>query len=176
MSGSWMVGRLMSADAKSSDELAKINSQIAELSLKLAETELQVLVDANEKLANTFPRSAVDRLQQVVNAAKQRAAQTSKENGANVYSSYVTLTGGEMNAAALDYRTAMAANSQIKDAVPPLELERLRIAAELAKLRNERAQKAADVPDIVLVNWQLEDLRDQVRRLAQQVQLYRGNE
>jgi hypothetical protein len=175
---SWFAGRLMSADPPKSkptqDELGKIQRQIADVSLKLAETDLQVLVDANRKLPNTFPRSAVERLQQVVAVAKQRVAQTGKDEDS--HASYLALTEAEMNIADADYRTSLQANKQIKNAVPPLELERLRLTAELAMLRHDRAQHASKVPDILLLGWQLDDLREQVRRLGQQVELYRGNE
>ena len=179
ISGGWLAGRLMSADPPKSndaDQLAKINAQIARAELHLAETELKVLVDANTNLPNTFPRSAVMKLQQIVDAAKKRVEQSGKGDSADLHSSYIALTAAEMNSAATNYRTALAANKQIKDAVPALELERLHITAELAKLRSDRAQNAGGVSDIVLLGWQLDDLREEVRNISQQVELYRGNE
>jgi hypothetical protein len=178
ISGSWLAGQLLSADPKpnSSEELNRISGQIAAMSVKLAEVELQVLVDANEKLANTFPRSAVARLRQTVAAAKLQAANATKSDSASLHENYVALTGAEMHAAALEYQTALAANKSVKNAVPPLELERLKIMAELAKLRNERAQQSTGASEMDLLNWQIADLRDHVRRLSQQVELYRGNE
>lgn len=179
ISGGWFAGHLMSADppkASDSDSLAKINAQIARAELHLAETELKVLVDANTKLANTFPRSAVMKLQQVVNAAKKRVEQADKADSHTMLASYVALTAAELNSADTNYRTALAANKQIKDAVPALELERLKITAELAKLRNDRAQQAGTASEVSLLSWQLDDLREKVRNISQQVELYRGNE
>lgn len=177
--GSWAAGRLFSADPpekSSSEDLAKIERQIAGASLKLAEVELQVLVDANQKLANTFPRSAVERSQQALALAKERAAQAGKDDDADLHTSYVDLTKSEWDVADANYRAAVRANKQIKDAVPRLEVERFRLLAELAKLRYDRAQQAGKLPEIVLLNWQVEDLRNQIRRLVHQVELYRGNE
>jgi hypothetical protein len=160
----------------SNPQLGKLQRQIAELSLQLAQNELQVLVDANERLPNEFPRTAVEQAQQFVAAARQRVELTKGQQGPNLYSNYVNLAAAELKAAESQYRAAQAATRLVRDAVPPLELERLRLTTELTKTRFERAKLAKEVPEILLLSWQIEDLREQVRRLARQVELYRGNE
>lgn len=176
----WFTGQRLSADPPvpktGGDELARLQRQIAETSLKLAENELQVLVDANERLPNTFPKAAVERAQQIVEVAKARAEQVGKDADADAHASYLGLATAEMNVAETQYKSALAANRQIKNAVAPLELQRLALTATLAKLRHERAKLAGNVPALVLLSWQLEDLREQVRNLSRQVELYRGNE
>lgn len=178
--GAWLTGQLLSADPAASktsgEDLAKLQRQIAETSLKLAENELQVLVEANKRLPNTFPKAAVERAQQIVEVAKARAGEVGKDADADAHANYLGLTAAEMTVAETQYKAALAATQQIKNAVPPLELQRLALTANLTKLRHERAKLAGSVPALVLLSWQLEDLREQVRNLSRQVELYRGNE
>jgi hypothetical protein len=177
----WFAGQGMHAETPansqtSGGDLAKIDLAYNENALKLAETELQILVSANEKLPNMFPKVDVDRARAIVALAKWRLDHVRKNVKVAEYENYLVAAEADAKIAQLSYDTSVAANKRIANAVTPLDLEALRLRAELGKLRVERVRAAKTQPDLVMLRWQIQDLRDQIARLTTEVELYRGNQ
>ena len=142
----------------------------AEATLKLAEVDLRKIEGANAKVPGTFSPAALEPLRQSVALGHKHVEQARAHGKASEYDSYVAVAEAGWKIASLEYQKASAAQARVGTSVDPNELERLRLTAQVAELRYERALGSSQVPESLRLRWQVEELRDEVLRLRARVE------
>jgi len=146
--------------------LRQLDVQAAELSLRLYELDLQKIDDINKQMAGLYSNSVVDRFRSAVEMARQRV-QAARQRAEGKRAVAIIGVGQALLQNAEDaYKRDMAANRQLATAIKPVDVERDRVAVEMAKVNLEKA-KLVDQLDspIATVNWELDVMRDEVRQL-----------
>jgi hypothetical protein len=146
--------------------LRRLDVQAAELSLRLYELDLQKIDDINKTMAGLYSNSVVDRFRSAVEMAKQRVA-AARQRAEGKHAVAIIGIGQALLQNAEDaYKRDMAANRQLATAIKPVDVERDRVAVEMAKVNLAKA-KLVDQLDspIATVNWEIDVLRDEVRQL-----------
>ncbi len=121
-------------------EQQALNVKYAETFLQLSQVSLQKAMDYNRRVPGGFSEAEVDRLRRIVAFGEERLQWVKnagrKQADANIFTAEVSLRSAEQN-----YQKAMNANTRVPSAVSSLEIERLRLIAELA--RHEHAKSAS---------------------------------
>ena len=144
----------------------RLDVQAAELSLRLYELDLQKIDDINKQMAGLYSNAVVDRFRANVEMAKQRV-KAARERAEGKHAVAIVGIGQALLQNAEDtYERDMAANRQLSTAVKPVDVERDRVAVEMAKVNLDKA-KLVDQLDspIAIINWEIDVLRDEVRQL-----------
>ncbi len=162
------------AKAKQMEELDRereeINVKYAETFLRLSEVQLQKILDFNRRVPGGFSEAEVERLRRMVEVAKERLEWVRKaghkQSAANIFQAEATVQNAETN-----YNKAQSANNRVPGAVPQLEMDRLRLVAELARMSLQKARLAAEANSSVAdVQWELDQLREDVLQLRSRVE------
>lgn len=168
------AGAAPSADKESNEELAadqqKLNEKYAETFLRLSEVNLQKAEDFNARVPGAFSAAEVGRLRSIVSFARDRLnwvkGTNHRQSDANIFMADQALRAAEQN-----YDKAMSANNRVPGAVSILEMERLRLTVELAKMSREKAELVARTNTPVDdVQWELDQLREDVMQLRSRVE------
>lgn len=159
---SWAAGQV---PAKQEEPL---NVRYARAFLELAKLDLQKAQNANRSVAGTLSAAYIEPLMQGVRMAEQLVDDAQQEaQGKKVA---VSLRNEEVHAklTEISYQKAAAANARVSGTVNGIELERLRLTAEVARLGLERA-KVASQTELGFVQWQLDQLHEELFRLRNTV-------
>jgi hypothetical protein len=161
------------------DELAarraEIDAHYAEVYRKIAELNLHSALEANRRVPNTVAPAEVNRLRQIVRLAEVqlRAADGSGENSDPSLTIENDTSQVKMTEEAL--RRTVAANNRAPGVVPQIEVDRLRLLAELGRLQLAKDKAAAEEKKaagdlrkrVVQLEKQLKDLQVAVERLSE---------
>jgi hypothetical protein len=101
--------------------------------LKLANFDLQRALLANRETPQTIVEAEIERLRRSVAAAEKRFTRAKAAWKSASSSAAIEAAEQQHNQAESAYRKALTANSVTPNAVNPLELQRLKLAAELAR-------------------------------------------
>jgi hypothetical protein len=167
---------LLAADEAELDrQRAELDSRYAQVYRKIAELNLQTALDANKRLPNTVAPAEVDRLRQIVRLAEVQSK--AADGGDPTSDQSLTIENDEsqvkMTQEAL--RRTIAANNRAPGVVPRIELERLRLLAELGRLQLAKDKFAAEEKKaagemrkrFTQLEKQVKQLQETVDRLAQ---------
>jgi len=144
--------------------------EYAKTYLKLSQVELQQVLEANEKVPSTYPAAEIERRKLQVKVAELQLAALQKSGGrgdaVNVH-----LLQAKEQAILAKQRYLRALESKNRDILyTKLDLERLRLNAELAELRVKTWSDPKDVMELIdNVYWQIDILSDQLADLQSQV-------
>lgn len=138
--------------------------------LKLANFDLQRALLANRETPQTIADSDVESLRQAVAAAEERFTRAKTEWKSAPSSAAIETAEQRHNEAASAYRKALTANRVTPNAVNPLELQRLELAAELARYDVCRQRAENDVRSVLgELEWEVSTLREEVTELRRRV-------
>jgi hypothetical protein len=143
----------------------------ARAQLKLAEIRLQKAQEMNRRIPQTLAKGVIEQFADDVEFAKAqlRAADTGGSvDGFGVWKRQVEL---ELADREESLKIAEDANRRVPGVYQPIDLERMRAAVELAKLRVERAASLADASPDARLAWQLEMMQEGLTRVDQMVTL-----
>lgn len=142
----------------------------AEAALKLATFDLQRALHANREMPHTVLKQDLERLRQFVAAAEERLARAKAAWNSAPNHAALEAAGGERNRAELEYRKALRANRLTPDAVGPLELQRLELAAEVARFDLCRQRAESSVRSVLgELAWEVSVLREEVSELRTRI-------
>lgn len=153
----------------------------ARLCLKRAQAELQKVLTANEKLGtNMYPVSLVERLRENVKIAEEGVEQAllAKQGEEHQpHKVHIREAEAAVKIAELNLQQALEINKRKSGSYGADDLERLRLAVEIAQLRLEMANDPAVVDSPVAhLQWQVEQLRDEVLELRLRVEQMSGRD
>ena len=153
--------------AETSKEGESLDVQFARMQLALAQASLKNVVSLNSKVARLVSADDVAAYQQDVDVARaQLKASEARDLNAEFA---VWLRRAEAAASYADalWQGAVSANQRATDTVRSTEVERLRLAAELAKLEVKRGEQALRGTPEQRTAWQLSLLNDEIQRLKE---------
>ncbi|MFV2066319.1 MAG: hypothetical protein ACC645_05015 [Pirellulales bacterium] len=155
------------------DEGAKesVRVRYARAYLKLAKMDLRRAMDANRKFARMHSAGLVERLRQNVKIAEEQLRQVLKGDAGKLHEVHLRQTEAAVKIAELELQQAVVLSKRAPAAVRRGELERLRVAAEIARLDLMQAREPASFQSAMPhLQWQLEQLRKEVLRLQLRVE------
>jgi hypothetical protein len=150
-----------------------VEVRYARAQLQLAEANLKRVDQSNQRLARSVPSSVVAQYQRDVQLAQTRLAQTqlaqaASGQAANDFQIWLARAAAERQTAETAWKGAQLANSSVPGTFAPLDVERLRLRAEVAQLQLERGQALVGAGRETQLQWQLDLLQNQVQRLEEE--------
>lgn len=164
-----MAGMTAAAEPQGAVSGESLEVRSARAQLRLAEANLLRMERANQRVAGTIPSEVVNEYRDDVAVAKarlERALGGSKE--AQFLASLRNAQAG-LRAVEAQWTGAQAANRRTPGAYDEMDVERLRLLAEVARLRVERGQALVGKSPEAQREWQIEYLTDEVQRLREAV-------
>lgn len=138
--------------------------------LQLAKAELEVLKDANKRVKGTYTEGTVERFQQHVGIAREQLQQTLLADQGKLHKVHVLEAEAVLKIAEGRLERALTANRRLSGAVRDVEIKRLRLVVEVARLGLARARDPASTQsENAHLQWQLDGLREDVLRLQLRV-------
>lgn len=152
--------------------VSDLDARYAQAYLRLVEATLAKYQEVNRRRPNTIRSGVISALQQNVRDARDRVklAEGDEKSDADIF---VASAEADLKAAEESLRKASAANQQRPGVVGPEEVTRLKADIELAKIRVEKARHLASESPLSNVQFELEQLREDVQELRLIVALLR---
>lgn len=152
--------------ATPSDILSEsVEVRYARAQVQLAETNLKRLEQSNKRMPRSVPSSIVAEYQRDVRVAKTRLKQATAGRTASDFQVWLQRADAERRAAETAWSNATAANVRAPGTFQPLDVERFRLRAEVAKLQLERGQMLVDSGHEAQLQWEIDMLDNQFQRL-----------
>jgi hypothetical protein len=145
-----------------------VEVRYARAQMQLAEANLNRVEQSNKRVPGAVPSSVVAEYQHDLQVAKTRLEQVTAGPGGGDFEVWLQRAGAERTGAETAWKGATAANRRVPGTFGPLELERFRLRAEVARLQLERGQALADSGREAQMQWQIEMLDNQVQRLKEE--------
>lgn len=144
-----------------------LDVRYAEAQLRLAELNLKRIETANRRVANAVPGNIVAEYREDVAVAQSRLKAAQQSQGP--FQAWLTAAEAAARSADMQFEGAKAANEIQPGAVDAGEVERLRVLAEIARLRVARGKAVAGDSREAQLQWQVTVLGDEVDRLQEEV-------
>jgi hypothetical protein len=167
-------GRSEADSAKDSPAVRYARAHVA-----LAEANLKKVEVTNQRVANAVPRNVVAEYREDLELARMRLEQSLRNPGAAPMPIWLRTAEAVSKNAETEWKSAVAANQRMAGAVDELEVERLRIQSQLAKVRLEFGRSLSGRPVDEQRQWQmaflmdeLELVKEQIRRSPPSVRIY----
>ncbi len=148
-----------------------VELQYARTYLKLAQLDLERAQGTNRRISGTVTPAIIDQLSSTVSQAEARVKALEKHPNA----AEANLTAIEVSSrlSAQRLKRAEEANRRAPGAFPQAQLDRMRVANELATLRVERSKMLRNASPEVQLAWEVEQLREEMNELRAMVMLLR---
>ena len=116
-------------------------------------------------MPRSVPSSVVAEYQHDVQVAKTRLEQANAGQTASDFQVWLQRADAERRTAETAWTNATAVNDRVPGTFQPLDVERFRLRAEVAKLQLERGQMLVDSDNETQLQWEIDMLDNQVQRL-----------
>jgi len=161
----WVTAQAPKSDAKESADVAYARTFLA-----LTQLDLQRANDMNKRVPGTYSNETLGTLRRTVASAQGWLdSQLSKDDGTPVVNPIVAICETRAKIAQEEYQREVAFSERAPAAADPNTLARTRLMAELSKLRVERAKALNITSPDDLLRWELDQLREDVLLLSQEV-------
>ncbi len=164
-----VISAIAPAQEPSASDEEQLSVKYARASLKLAQVELKQALEMNA----TFPNLAgfvVERLRANARAAEDQL-QLALKPGKSLEEVQLRYAESRAEGAQLRYEVAKKLKQKNPDAVPNLELQRLRLTAQVAKLRSEMWRRGEYQPAFSYQSqWQIDMLSDEIIELRKRIE------
>jgi hypothetical protein len=153
------------AAAPASSDWNAIKKNYAEANLELAKARLASAMNQNESVPDAVSRDTLDSLQAGVELARAHVNELAKGDSANPFAPQIA--AAEKNLAGLEaqYKASLEANKVAAGAVSDLDIRREAAEVAVAKARLAAFKSLAAQPPEVRMQWEINQLQDQVRAL-----------
>ncbi len=142
----------------------------ARASLELAKIELKKLVEQNKKVPRAVPAILVERAKMNVKVAEAQLEQAVGPSAAGTANVHIRYAEERVRVAELEFEKAKEARRRNPDAVIELEVERLGLVAETARLRLAMWRDPVYLPSLLdQMQWQLDRLSEEIIELNKRV-------
>ena len=144
-----------------------IEVRYARAQMQLAEANLNRVEQSNKQVTGTVPGSVVAEYQQDVQVAKTRLEQALAGPAPSEIQVWLQRAEAELRTAEATWKNSTAVNGRVPGTFGPLDIERYRLRAEVAKLQLERGQTLVDSGSEAQLRWEIDVLDNQVQRLKE---------
>jgi hypothetical protein len=158
--------------AKESSTEKELNVRYAKTYLRLMEATLSKYQETNRRQPNVIRRGVIQAIEENVRDARERV-QLAESDEARHAEIYISSAQADLRAVQESLRKAEVANSQRSGTVSQVEIARLKAEIELATVRLEKARHLASESSLSNVEFELEQLREDVQSLRLIVALLR---
>jgi hypothetical protein len=145
-----------------------VDVRYARAQVQLAEANLKRVEQSNQQFERTVPKSVVAEYQHDLLVAKSRLVRVSSGKAGGEFQVWLQRGEAERAAAETAWETAKAANSSVKGTFGPIDMERFRLRAEVAKLQMERGQELVNGAREAQLQWEIDMLDNRVQRLTEE--------
>jgi hypothetical protein len=163
-----LLGQLTQTPAPNHTISERVEVRYARAQLQLAEANLNRVEQSNKRMARSVPSSVVAEYQHDVQVAKTRLEQATAGRTTSEFQVWLRRAEAERTAAETTWNKATAANESVPGTFEPLDVERFRLRAEVAKLQLERGQTLIDSGREAQLQWEIDMLDNQVQRLKEE--------
>jgi len=165
------------ADAAASDDeqdllnsFRRLEVQSAEAYLKLTEIDLKKVTDMNKEVAKVYSGSVVDDFKAAVEIAKERVNVAREVLEGSDETSLVGIAAIRLKTAQQGYERALTANQRMATAYGPIDMERLQVAVESARVDLDKAKIVSRMNSpLTDLHLELDQLREEVRALRYKI-------
>jgi hypothetical protein len=159
------LGQVPQTPAPGDTRTEGIEVRYARAQVRLAEANLNRVEQSNKRVAGSVPSSVVAEYQHDVEVAKTRLEQATVGQATGEFQAWLRRAEAESKAAETAWKNAASVNRRLPKTFGPLDLERLRLRAEVARLQLERGQALVDASREAQLQWEIDMLDNQVQRL-----------
>jgi exonuclease VII large subunit len=163
-----LLGQLQQTGATPEANSDSLEIRYARAQLQLAEANLTRVQQSNRRVPRSVPGSVVAEYQREVDVARKRLEQATAGKTASEFQVWLRRAQAEQESADTAWKNATAVNSRDPGAFDPLDVERFRLRAEVAKLEFQRGQKLADDSREAQLQWEADLLDNKLRRLEEE--------
>jgi len=162
------LGQPAETPAPSDTASESANVRYARAQLQLAEANLNRVEQINKRVARAVPSSVVAEYQLDVKVAKTRLEQATAGGAVGEFQVWLQRAEAERKTAETNWKNATEVNKRVPGTYDPLDVERFRLRAEVAKLQLERGQALVDSGREAQVQWEIDLLDNQIQRLKEE--------
>jgi hypothetical protein len=162
------MGQQVQLPPPSKPATESVEVRYARAQLQLAEANLERVNQSNKQMERSVPSSIVAEYQDDVRVAKTRLQQATAGRAAAEFQVWLQRAEAERRAAGTAFTNAKEVNRSAPDTFVPIDVERFRLRAEVAKLQLERGQTLVDAGREAQLQWQSDLLDNQVQRLKEE--------
>ena len=149
---------------------SSVQVQYHDILVQIAEVDLQIAAESNRKAPGSFPGQTIERLQTNVNVARQLHERATLGYG-DMPEAHVLYAEARAQLSENNYRSAIKARELDPDSVPELKLEKIRLSAELARLRLEMWKHPESLTSLVdHMQWEIDQLSQEILQLHKRLE------
>jgi hypothetical protein len=164
------AGQASQADPPRADQAADdLHVRCAQARLKLAQLDLQKVLELNKRSPGVVPEAAVEPLEQAVAISEAQLEAARRGKGASLREVFVCRAEAALKAAKAKAAAIEALRAKEGAGLGSAEVERARLGVEVARSDLARARAASEQPTLEEVQWNLLDIYTDVLKLRSQV-------
>lgn len=166
-----LLGTIQPAEPPAPREAASEESlelRYARARLELARANLSRVEQMNKKLDRTVPGSVVADFRDSAATAELQFKQAAKEAPQDELAIWLRRAESAYRSAHNRWQTAMAANRQVQDTIPALDVDRFRLRTEVARLQLARGKHLAGATREAQLAWEVELLNNEIELLKEE--------
>lgn len=145
-----------------------LDVRYARMKLQLAQANLEKVQRMNQRVSGAVPAEVIREYLQDVAVARARL-QAAAGGGGNPFQAWMSRAEAAAQSAELQWNNALAINRRTPGTVETIDVERLRLRSEVARLDLERGQALLDASPEAQRQWQVDFLENEVQRLNEEV-------
>ncbi len=150
-------------DAPQHPDAGGIRARYARAYLHLAEVDLEIVLDMNRRISGTYPENTVQQLRNHVEIAEMKLQYELAGGEIRLHDIHLKELERAKNLAEMNLANAIAINKSLAGTIDELEIKRLRLAAEVAKLAIDKGRDPASVSTpYTHLQWQLNQMQSEL--------------
>jgi hypothetical protein len=164
----YLLGQVAQTPVPNGTPSEGVEVRYARAQLQLAEASLKRVEQSNKQIERSVPSSVVAEYQHDVEVAKTRLEQATAGRAAREFQVWLQRADAEQRMAETTWKNATIVNGHVPGTFDPLDIERFRLRAEVAKLQFERGQTLVNADREARLQWEIDMLDNQVQRLKEE--------
>lgn len=154
--------------AKSDASKEDLSVRIAKAQLQLAEATLAKAQQMNKRLPRLLPADMIAQFNDDVAIAKAQLQSVEQTKQADSLAGWIRRAESSLRSAENNLKNAVSVNQQAPNTFEPLDIERLKLRVDIARMQLERGQSLASASPDAKLQWQVDLLNDELARLREQ--------
>jgi hypothetical protein len=145
-----------------------VDVRYARAQLQLAEATLRKALDQNRRVGETISAGLLAQFTDSVHVAKAQLQSAEHPGEADALAGWIRRAESAVREAENRLKRANEVNRLVAGTVAAIDIERLRLSVDIAKLQVERGQSVAKASSEAKLRWQVDMLSDELTRVKSQ--------
>ena len=146
------------------EQVNDLDVRYIRIRLALSQLELQRVRQINQRIPGTFTKTALEAIEQSVIIDEEQYKALTQKGGQRI-PLYIIAAEANVKAAQQALQRVLSINQQNPDTISAMEVERLRLLAELASVALEKARSIKPQNEAQFLQWQIDQLREDLYQL-----------